>query len=152
MPSARSAAAKLTDFNGAWRGSGTDRATPLQSSQQTNCRATIRADETSLTDEMVCDGQGGLHKTIRLAVHLSGKVISGTLTQKSSTHGADAATLEGSISGTRTANAANFQVHFGGLMPTVTVNLRLNNPSSYSIHASTFGGTLMDVSFRRAGG
>jgi hypothetical protein len=58
MPSARSAAAKLTDFNGAWRGSGTDRATPLQSSQQTNCRATIRADETSLTDEMVCDGQG----------------------------------------------------------------------------------------------
>jgi hypothetical protein len=43
-------------------------------------------------------------------------------------------------------------VHFGGLVPTVTVDLKLNNPSSYSMHAITFGGTLMDVSFRRAGG
>lgn len=152
IPSAMAAAAKLTEFNGAWRGNGTDRATPFQSSQQTNCRATIRADATNLVDEIICEGQSGLHKAIRLAVHLNGNVISGSLSQTSTTRGSNPSTLQGSVSGTRSENAANFQVHFGGLMPTVTVALKLNNPSSYSIHANTFGGTLMDVSFSRAGG
>lgn len=151
--SADAAAAKLTDFNGTWLGSGTDRASPLEASQPTICHASIQADETNLNDEMICEGKTGLHKTIRLTVHLSDNRISGTLTQTITTRGSEASptTLQGSVSGTRTDNAANFQVRFGGLTPTVTVALTLNRPSSYSMQASTFFGTLMEVNFDRAG-
>jgi hypothetical protein len=34
VTSAGAAAAKLTDFDGGWRGSGTDRASPLEASRQ----------------------------------------------------------------------------------------------------------------------
>jgi hypothetical protein len=102
---------------------------------------------------MSCEGKSGLHKTVRLTVHLSESRISGTLTQTSTTRGSEASptTLEGSVSGTRTDNAANFQVRFGGLTPTVTVALTLNSPSSFFMQASTFVGTLMEVNFVRTG-
>jgi hypothetical protein len=51
----------------------------------------------------------------------------------------------------RTDNAANFQVQFGGLIPTVTVALTLNSRSSFFMQAGTFVGTLMEVNFDRAG-
>jgi hypothetical protein len=143
------AAVQLPELNGSWRGSGTDRATPFESAQQTICRATIHADQANLDQEMVCEGKEGLHKSIHLAVHVNGGAVSGTLTQTSTTRGSGPATLRGSVAGTRTENAANLQVHFGGLIPTVTVDLRMNSKSSYSIQASTFAATLMDVSFNR---
>ncbi len=151
VASAGAAAAKLTDFNGSWRGSGTDRASPLEASQSTSCHASIRADDTTLNHEMICEGKAGLHKIIRLTVHLSDNRISGTLTQTSTTRGSEASptTLQGSVSGTRTDNAANFQVRFGGLIPTVTVTLTLNSRSSFFMQASTFVGTLMEVHFDR---
>ncbi len=152
VSSAAAAAVKLPELNGSWQGSGTDRATPLEAVQHTHCRATIRASETSLTQEMTCQGDAGLHKTVRLAVHLSGNAISGTLTQTSVTRGnGSPTTLRGSVTGSRTENAANLQVHFGGLMPTVSVALNMSSTSAFSLHASTFGGTLMRVNFSRAG-
>ena len=153
VTSAGAAAAKLTDFNGSWRGIGTDRASPLETSQPTNCHASIRADETTLNDEIICEGKAGLHKVISLTIHLSDNRISGTLTQTSTTRGSEASptTFQGSVSGTRTDNAANFQVRFGGLTPTVTVALTLNSPSSFFMQASTFVGTLMEVNFARSG-
>src|SRR5690349_21239634 len=90
--SSLAAAVKLPQLNGSWQGSGTDRATPLEASQHTRCHATIHASETSLTQEMTCEGDAGLHKTVRLAVHLSGNAISGTLTQTSVTRGNGAPT------------------------------------------------------------
>jgi hypothetical protein len=90
VTSAGAAAAKLTDFNGSWNGIGTDRASPLEVSQPTSCHASIRADETTLNDEIICEGKAGLHKTISLTVHLSDNRISGTLTQTSTTRGSKA--------------------------------------------------------------
>lgn len=146
---AAAAAVKLPELNGSWQGSGTDRATPLQTAQHTRCHATIRATDTSLNQEMTCAGDAGLHKTIRLAVRLSGNAISGTLTQTSAARGEAPATLRGSVTGSRTDNAANLRVNFGGLMPTVSVALNMNSASAFSLHASTFGGTLMQVSLSR---
>jgi hypothetical protein len=146
------AAVKLPELNGSWQGSGTDRATPLETAQHTHCRATIRASETSLNQEMTCVGDAGLRKTVRLAVHLSGNAISGTLTQTSVSRANETpATLHGSVSGSRTDNAANLRVNFGGIMPSVSVALNMNSASAFSLHASTFGGTLMQVSFSRTG-
>lgn len=146
------AAVKLPELNGTWQGAGTDRATPLQTAQSTRCHATIHATETSLDEQMSCEGEAGLHKTIRLAVHLTGEAVSGTLTQTSTTReNKSPATLSGSVSGTRTGDAANLQVHFGGLTPTVSVALSMTSASAFSLHASTFGGTLMQVHFSRAG-
>ena len=153
VTSAGAAAAKLTDFNGSWNGIGTDRASPLEVSQPTSCHASIRADETTLNDEIICEGKAGLRKVISLTVHVSNNRISGTLTQTSTTRGSKSSptTLQGSVSGTRTDNAANFQVQFGGLIPTVTVALTLNSRSSFFMQAGTFVGTLMEVNFDRAG-
>jgi hypothetical protein len=144
VSSASAAAAKLTDFNGSWNGIGTDRASPLEVSQPTSCHASIRADETTLNDEIICEGKAGLRKVISLTVHVSNNRISGTLTQTSTTRGSKASPM-------RTDNAANFQVQFGGLIPTVTVALTLNSRSSFFMQAGTFVGTLMEVNFDRAG-
>jgi hypothetical protein len=150
--SASRAAVKLPELNGSWLGTGTDRATPLETAQSTRCHATIHATEASLNEEMSCEGTAGLHKTIRLAIRLSGEAVSGTLTQTSTTRdNGSPATLRGSVSGSRTGDAANLQVHFGGLTPTVSVALNMNSASAFSLHASTFGGTLMQVRFSRAG-
>lgn len=150
--SAIAAAIKLPELNGSWQGNGTDRATPLETAQHTHCRATIRATETSLNQEMICVGDAGLRKTVRLAVHLTGNAVSGTLTQTSVSRGNETpATLHGSVSGTRTDNAADLRVDFGGLMPRVSVSLNMNSASAFSLEASTLGGTLMQVSFSRAG-
>ncbi len=146
---ARAAETKLTELNGSWHGSGTDRNTPLESSQATNCHATIHATAETLTDQMTCNGQAGLHQVIHLSVRVKNDVISGSLSQTSTTQGADPATREGSVSGTRSGDTANFVVHFSGLTPSASVELNLTSPSSFSMHASSLGATLMDVRFRR---
>lgn len=146
---AGAAETKLTELSGSWHGSGTDRATPLEASQPTNCHATIHATLDTLSDQMSCEGKAGLHKVIHLTVRLKNDAISGSLSQTSTTRGSQPATLEGRVTGTRTGDAANLVVHFSGFTPSASVQLNLASPSSFSIHASSLGAALMDVGFRR---
>jgi hypothetical protein len=141
---------KLTELNGNWRGTGTDRASPLELAQQTSCRATIHADETRLSDEMICDGQAGLHKVVRLSLTQSGDELTGSLSQTITTQGSNPSTLEGSVSGHRVEDTASLHVRFSGLTPPATVALKLNNPSSYSVSATSLGLPLMAVTFHKA--
>jgi hypothetical protein len=144
---------KLTDFNGAWRGKGTDRNVPFELAQPTNCRANIKADLRRMSASIVCNGAAGLNKAIRLDITLAGDAFSGKLTQKASTRGdsASASVLEGSVSGHKTDTSANFIVSFSGLTPNVTVTLNLKGQSSFSMHARTLGSDLMDIVFNRIG-
>lgn len=150
-----SAAAKtqLTDFNGAWHGAGRDRNVPFESAQRTNCRANIKADLRRMSASIVCNGAAGLDKAIRLNITLTGDAFSGELTQKATTYGdaASVAVLKGSVSGHKTDTSANFTVSFPGLTPSVAVTLKLNSRSSFSMHATTLGGELMNVVFSRTG-
>jgi hypothetical protein len=141
---------KLTELDGEWKGSGTDRDTPLESLQQTSCQSKNRADLRRMSSEIVCSGQAKLHKVIQLTVTVEGNQIVGDLVQTSTTAGGMATVRKGSVSGRRTGDAAVLQVRFPGLTPNATVNLILNNPSSYSIQAASLGAILMDVTFNRA--
>jgi hypothetical protein len=140
---------KLTELNGEWKGSGTDRDTPLESLQQTSCQSKNRADLHQLSSEIVCSGQAGLHKVIQLTVTVEGNQIVGDLVQTSTTAGM-ATVRKGSVAGRRIGDAADLQVRFPGLTPNATVSLILINPSSYSIQAASLGAVLMDVTFNRA--
>ena len=143
---------QLTDFNGSWQGTGVDRNMPFQSMQRTSCQATINADLHHMKTAIVCNGVAGLTKVIQLNITLAGgEAFSGDLTQKATTRGDSSSetVLKGSVSGNKTDKSANFRVSFPGLTPSVDVALGLNNPSSFSMQATTFGGQLMNVSFNR---
>jgi hypothetical protein len=88
---------KLTELNGEWNGSGTDRDTPFESLQQTSCQSRIRADLRRMTSEIVCSGRAERHKVIQLTVVLDGNQITGELVQTSTTAGG-AATVQQGIS------------------------------------------------------
>jgi hypothetical protein len=143
---------KLTDFNGHWQGAGTDRYTPLQAPQRTRCSATIAAGPTRMNSQIECNGVAGLTKVIQLSITLAGDAFSGDLTQKATTRGdaSSASVLNGTVAGHKTDKTANFRVSFPGLTPSVDVTLTLLDPSSFSMRAATFGGQLMDVTFRRS--
>jgi hypothetical protein len=144
---------KLTDFNGTWRGGGTDRSVPFEPAQRTNCRANNKADLRRMSTSIVCNGAAGLDKVIRIDITLAGDAFSGQLTQKATTRGdsASASVLKGSVSGHKTDITANFTVSFPGLTPSVAVTLKLNRLSSFSMHATTLGGELMNIVFDRIG-
>ena len=140
---------KLTGFSGMWRGSGTDESS-LFDKQQTSCETTIHSDLGHLRSNTVCNGQKGLHKVIDLSVTLDGDQFTGALTQSASVQGSDESVLTGSVSGHKTEDTAVFQVLFpGSLLPSATVNLKLNSPSSYSMHVTRLGLTVMEVVFNR---
>ena len=143
---------KLTDFNGTWQGSGTDRSTPLEATQQTTCRATINADVVRMAAHIVCNGAAGLTKVIQLNITLAGDAFSGTLVQKATTSGSRSSEtdLSGSVSGHKTDKTAKFTVSFPGLTPSVAVVLTLNAPTSFSMQATTLGGQLMNVNFKKS--
>jgi hypothetical protein len=143
---------KLTDFNGTWQGNGTDRNTPLESSQQTHCRASINADVVRMGAHILCNGAAGLTKVIQLNITLARDAFSGTLSQKATTRGSGAreSDLGGSVTGHKTDKTADFTVSFPGLTPSVSVVLTLISPGSFSMRATTLGGQLMDVTFRRS--
>jgi hypothetical protein len=142
---------KLTDFNGAWQGAGVDRNTPFESTQQTSCHAAITADLRHMKTVITCHGVAGLDKVVQLIITLtSDDAFTGTLTQKATTRGSSSETnLEGSVTGHKTDKNADFRVSFPGLTPSVDVALALNNPSSFSMRATTIGGQLMNVTFNR---
>jgi hypothetical protein len=143
---------RLTDFDGAWQGSGTDRSTPLESTQQTKCSANITADLRHMSTFIVCNGAAGLTKVIQTNITLGddGNVFSGNLTQKATTRGESETDHNGTVSGQKTDTTADFTVSFPGLTPSVHVILKLISPSSFSMQATTLGGQLMNVAFSKA--
>jgi hypothetical protein len=142
---------KLTDFNGVWHGTGQDRNSPLESMQRTRCQTTVNADPIRMTATTNCNGEAGLTKSVHLTIALKGNTIAGNITQRTSVRGSNTpeAVLNGSVAGHKTDSTAEFQARFPGLVPNVSVLLKLTSPSSYTMQASTLGGTLMDVSFKR---
>ena len=152
-PSPASAETKLTDFVGDWHGSGTDRNSPLETTQQTRCQVTVRADLRRLTSETNCNGQAGLRKRFGLAIVLDGDQFTGTASQTSTLRGDGRAAKvrNGSVSGRKTEDTADFEVKFSGLTPNARVVLKLFTPSSYSMQISSLGITLTDVVFHRTG-
>jgi hypothetical protein len=137
------------DFNGAWQGSGTDRDLPFETTQRTSCRATVDANLRTMNSLMSCSGDAGLRKDIRLNIILDGDAFAGSLTQKATTPGTSVTVLDGSVYGHVTNTTADFRVDFPGLMPKVTVTLRRDSASSFSMQASVWGAVLMDVTFDR---
>jgi hypothetical protein len=148
VPKAADVQIKLTGFNGMWRGSGTDQSW-LFDKQGASCKTTIQSDLSHLLSNTVCDGQEGLHKVIDLSVTLDGDQFTGTLTQSASVRRSAASVLRGSVSGHKTEDTAVFQVQFPGWLPSATVNLKLNSPSSYSMHVTRLGLPVMEVVFNR---
>jgi hypothetical protein len=146
------AESKLTDFNGNWQGRGTDRSSPFETVQGTSCQQTNNATLSRMISKIVCTGDAGLNKTTQMTITLAGDTLSGNLTQTQTTRGSDAppTVYKGSIFGHKTDNAANFKVSFSGLTPSVEVSLKLINPSSFSMQATTLGSVLTDVTYNRA--
>ena len=59
------------------------------------------------------------------------------------------AVLDGTVYGHTTDTTADFRVDFPGFVPTVTVALRRDSASSFSMQARVWGEVLMDVTFDR---
>ena len=137
------------DFNGNWQGSGTDRNLPFETTQRTSCRATVDANLSTMNSLISCSGDAGLKKDIRLNIILDGEAFTGSLIQKSMTPGSPVTVLDGSVYGHATDTTADFRIEFPGLMPKVTVTLRRDSASSFSMQASVWGAVLMDVTFNR---
>jgi hypothetical protein len=141
----------LTDFSGQWAGRGTDRDNPLEKTQPTQCRVTVTADPTHMRSDTKCEGRRGLSKRFRLALTFNGNKFTGTAEQTSSRRGSDAAPTQrnGTVTGSRNGDTANFTVHLPGLTPNAHVVLTLTSPTSFSMRVSSLGATLTDVNFRR---
>jgi hypothetical protein len=141
---------QLTDFGGMWHGTGRDRASPLQRMQVTRCINSVVADLRQMAAKMKCEGDAGLIKLIELRIRLAGKVFSGTIVQRMRDGNPSETVLSGSVSGRKTDSTADFVARFPGLVPDVNVSLKSTSRSAYTMLASTFGGALMDVTFRKA--
>jgi hypothetical protein len=140
---------KLTAFNGEWRGAGQDRDSPLQSLQDTTCQNAVRATPQRMVIELTCERKSGVRKTIRMNVTLEGDQISGRINRRTLEPGKEDAVIGGTLSGKKTDNAASFTVSWKGPTPNATVNLKLNNPTSYSMQVTALGLTFMDATFSR---
>jgi len=151
LPAKAEAAAetKLSDFNGEWRGNGTDRNTPLESPQPTNCRMTIQADLRHLNSETTCIGQAGLRKLLHLAVMIAGDQLTGEASQTSIVTDGAEKVLNGTVTGHKTDATAELEVRFPGLTPSATISLRRLDPSRFTMTIASLGLVLMDVTFAR---
>ena len=144
------AESKLTDLNGEWRGSGIDRDSPFEKFQETNCHTKIEADESHMNSVMICEGQQVLKKVIRLTVTLDGDKFTGDVDQSTLARGDKTPDVDkGTVSGQKVKDTANLRIRFPGLMPNATVALVLLNPSSYTMHVSSLGSTIMNVTFSK---
>jgi hypothetical protein len=146
IPRPVQAETKLSELEGEWSGSGTERDSPFASSQKTTCRSKIRSDSQRMSNEIVCSGPSGARKTIQLQITMQGTQISGDLVQTQAT-----SKMMGSVSGRRTGDSADMQVQFSGLMPSATAKFVVINPTTYSLHVSSMGASLMDVTFKKVG-
>lgn len=148
LPSAV-AETRLSDFNGEWHGNGTDRNTPLEFPQPTNCRMEIQADLRHMNSETTCIGQAGLRKVLRLAITLAGDQFTGDATQTSTLTNSPAKVLHGAVFGHKGDETASMEVKFPGLTPSATVILRRLNLSTFNMNITSLGLTLMNVTFDR---
>jgi len=142
---------KLTEFNGQWLGSGTDRDMPLATAQPTRCQTRVTADLTHMTSDMECNGDAGLNKRVRLSIAFTGNRFTGSAEQFSIVRGSGNTPKRrtGTVSGSRTGDTAAFEVHFSGLTPNAHVVLELTSPTSYAMTISSLGATLTKVDFHR---
>lgn len=148
LPTA-AAETKLSDFNGEWRGNGTDRSTPLEFAQPTNCRMRIQADLRHMHSETTCIGQAGLRKVLRLTITVDGDQFTGDASQTSTVTNSAAEVLNGTVIGHKADEMASLEVRFPGLTPSATIVLRRHDPSSFNMNITSLGLTLMNVSFNR---
>ena len=144
---------KLTEFNGPWLGSGTDRDTPFATAQPTRCQTRVTADLTHMTSDMTCNGKAGLDKQVKLSISFTGNKFTGTANQTSVVRGSGAPPKRraGTVTGVRTGDRAEFEVNFGALTPNAHVVLELTSPTSYAMTISALGATLTKVDFHRPG-
>jgi len=144
---------KLTEFNGQWFGSGTDRDTPLATPQPTRCQIRVTADLTHMSSNMECNGNAGLNKRVRLSISFTGNKFTGSTEQISVVRGSGAPPKRraGTVVGVRTGDKAEFEVRFSGLTPNAQVVLELTSPTSFAMTISTLGATLTKVDFHRPG-
>ncbi len=143
---------RLAEFAGEWHGTGTDRSSPLETAQSTDCRMKIQADERDLVSDTRCSGQQGLAKSLHLAVVVDGGQVSGKAKQKTVREpGRGPDVLDGLVSGTRSDEEADLVVRFPGLTPNASIVLTRSDPSTFNMHISSLGLTLTDVTFHRVG-
>lgn len=140
---------KLTDFNGEWRGSGQDRDSPLQSLQDITCQNAVRATLQRINIEMTCERKSGVRKVTRMNATLEGDQFTGRINQRTIEPGKADAVIGGTLSGKKTDNAANFVVTWKSAIPNTSVDLKLNNRTSYSMKVTALGLTIMDAAFTR---
>jgi len=148
---AAGAETKLPEFSGQWTGSGSDRDSPMESAQPTQCKATVQADLTHMTSDTECNGQAGLHKVIRLAVTFAGNQFTGKVEQTSDVRGSGnpPKLRAGKVTGARDGDIATFEAHMPALTPNANVVLKLTSPTSFSMRVSSLGVTLTEVTFHR---
>ena len=142
----------MGELEGEWSGSGTERDTPFQSMQKTTCHSKIHADQTHMSNEIVCTTASGARKTTHSQVTLEGNRLTGSVSQTRSAPGEPTQSRKGSVRGIRTGNSAETEVQFPGLMmPTAKSHLTVHDASSYSIRVDAMGVILMDVKFKKIG-
>jgi hypothetical protein len=139
----------LPAFNGAWTGSGTDRNAPFQTFQQTQCRTRVTADAIHFAADTLCNGAAGLRKRWQLSVTFNGSNFTGTVVQTSRTEGDSPSVLNGTVTGEREGDVANFIARFPGLTPNAHVALALSSANSFSMTVRALGATLTDIKFQR---
>jgi hypothetical protein len=101
-----------------------------------------------MNSNTVCNGQAGLHKVIDFSIALDGNQFTGDLSQSTIVRGSAASASE-RLRGRKAEDTARFPVKFPGLVPSAIVNFKIHSPSSYSMHATSLGLTLMDVIVNR---
>jgi hypothetical protein len=152
IPCPAGAEGKMSELEGEWSGSGTERDTPFQSMQKTTCQSKIHADERRMSNEIVCTMQSGARKTMHTQVTLEGTRLTGSVVQTRTLPSEPMQSRKGTVRGVRTGNSAVTEVQFPGLMmPTAKSHLTVHDASSYSIRVDAMGVVLMDVKFKRVG-
>jgi len=139
----------MSELEGEWSGSGTDRDRPFQSMQKVTCHSKIRADHRNMSNEIVCTGSG-VRKTTHMKVILEGTQLTGEVVQTKTTPREPAQTRKGTVSGIRTGNSADVQISFP-MTPSARSRMVVHDASSYSIKVEALGALLMDVTFKRVG-
>src|SRR5438874_2176751 len=107
FPCTAGAEGKMSELDGEWSGSGTERDTPFQSMQKTTCQSKIRADHRRMSNEIVCTMESGVRKTMHMQVTLEGTRLTGDLVQTRTVPREPIQMRKGSVLGSRIGNSAN---------------------------------------------
>jgi len=140
---------RLSDFTGEWSGRGEDRDLPLTSMEAVTCQNGIRASARRLNSRMTCERKSVVRNAVNMTVTLEGNQLNGKITRKVTRPGKPDDVITGTVSGTKSDNAADLLVHWEGATPNTTIALKLTSTASYSMQATALGATMMDLAFRR---